>query len=181
MKLPQNYLAVGEDKIAHGCRTRRSRVNRFAAYAIQKMLRLHPRHLRHLLSSYKAGGTTCRVRQSHGTTPSYAIAFTKSLTARPGDARREGQEFIKLIMQCWPIGSGGPAAMPLASGPVQQPAVTTVPHIAPPGQRVVPVQPAKRVTATTQSDQTELDPDDKRRQRHADHSGDRGANLDVEV
>jgi hypothetical protein len=56
-----------------------------------------------------------------------------------------------------------------------------VPHIAPPGQKVAPVQPAKRVTATTQTDHSELDPDDKRRQRHADHSGDRGANLDVEV
>ncbi len=71
--------------------------------------------------------------------------------------------------------------MPLASGPVLQPVVTTVLHVAPPGQKAVPVQPAKRVTATTQSDQSELDPDDKRRQRHADHSGDRGANLDVEV
>jgi hypothetical protein len=76
---------------------------------------------------------------------------------------------------------GGSAAMPLASGPVLQPSVTTVPHIAPPGQKVVPVQPAKRVTATTRSDPSELDPDDKRRHRHADHSGDRGANLDVEV
>ena len=46
---------------------------------------------------------------------------------------------------------------------------------------VPPVQPAKRVTATTQTDSSELDPDDKRRQRHADHSGDRGATLDVEV
>ena len=69
--------------------------------------------------------------------------------------------------------------MPLASGPVMLPAVTTVPHVAPP--KVVPVQMAKRVTATTQSDESELDPDDKRRQRHADHSGDRGNNLDVEV
>jgi hypothetical protein len=71
--------------------------------------------------------------------------------------------------------------MPLASGPVLQPTVTTAPHVAPPGQKVVPVQLAKRVTATTQTDHSELDPDDKRRQRHADHSGDRGANLDVEV
>jgi len=49
------------------------------------------------------------------------------------------------------------------------------------GHKVAPVQPAKRVTATERSDSSELDPDDKRRQRHADHSGDRGATLDVEV
>jgi hypothetical protein len=71
--------------------------------------------------------------------------------------------------------------MPLASGPVIQPSVTAAPHIAPPSQKVVPVQVARRVTATTQADHGELDPDDKRRQRHADHSGDRGANLDVDV
>ena len=71
--------------------------------------------------------------------------------------------------------------MPLASGPLLQPIVTTAPHIAAPSHKVAPVQPAKRVTATTQSDRSELDPDDKRRQRHADHSGDRGATLDVDV
>ncbi len=71
--------------------------------------------------------------------------------------------------------------MPLASGPLLQPSVTTAVPIQPPGQKVVPVQPAKRVTATTQNDHSELDPDEKRRQRHADHSGDRGATLDVEV
>ncbi len=71
--------------------------------------------------------------------------------------------------------------MPLASGPLLQPSVTTAVPLTPPGQKVVPVQPAKRVTATTQSDASELDPDEKRRQRHADHSGDRGSNLDVEV
>jgi hypothetical protein len=68
------------------------------------MLRFHPRHLRHVLSFHKARGTTCRIFQGHGTTPSYAIAFTKGLTARSGEARGEGQEFIKLVMQCWPIG-----------------------------------------------------------------------------
>ena len=71
--------------------------------------------------------------------------------------------------------------MLLASGPLLQPAVTTAVPIAPPGQKAAPVQPAKRVTATTRSDRSELDPDDKRRQRHADHSGDRGATLDVDV
>lgn len=70
--------------------------------------------------------------------------------------------------------------MPLASGPILQQPVTA-PHIAPPGQKAVPVQPARRVTAATRNDPGELDPDDKRRQRHADHSGDRGAKLDVEV
>ena len=71
--------------------------------------------------------------------------------------------------------------MPLASGPIlQQPVPTGLP-VAPLGQKVAPVQPSKRVTATTRSDSSELDPDDKRRHRHADHSGDRGATLDVEV
>ena len=71
--------------------------------------------------------------------------------------------------------------MPLASGPILQPTVpTAVPH-SPVGQKVAPVQPAKRVTATTGSDRSELDPDDKRRHRHADHSGDRSATLDLDV
>lgn len=70
--------------------------------------------------------------------------------------------------------------MPLASGPILQ-LPLTAPHGAPPGQKAAPVQPAKRVTAATQDDAGELDPDDKRRQRHADHGGDRGAKLDVEV
>jgi hypothetical protein len=70
--------------------------------------------------------------------------------------------------------------MPLASGPIPQLPVTA-PHGALPGQKVAPLQPAKRVTAATQDDARELDPEDKRRQRHADHSGDRGAKLDVEV
>jgi hypothetical protein len=73
------------------------------------------------------------------------------------------------------------AAMPLASGPLLQPVVTTSVPTAALVHKVLPVQPAKRVTATTQTDSSELDPDDKRRQRHADHSGDRGATLDVEV
>jgi hypothetical protein len=71
--------------------------------------------------------------------------------------------------------------MPLASGPLLQPTVTTTPQIVPPAPKVAPVQPAKRVTATTEGERSELDPDEKRRHRHADHSGDRGANLDVEV
>lgn len=71
--------------------------------------------------------------------------------------------------------------MPLASGPILQPTVPTAIPLAPHGHKVVPVQPAKRVTATERSDSSELDPDDKRRQRHADHSGDRGTTLDVEV
>ena len=71
--------------------------------------------------------------------------------------------------------------MQLASGPLLQPAVTTAVPIAPPTQKVAPVQPAKRVTATTRSESSELDPDDKRRLRHADHSGDRGTTFDVEV
>ncbi len=70
--------------------------------------------------------------------------------------------------------------MPIAGVPAVQPTVV-VPHIAPPTLKVEPIQPAKRVTATTGSDHGELDPDGKRRQRHADHSGDRGASLDVEV
>jgi hypothetical protein len=70
--------------------------------------------------------------------------------------------------------------MPLASGPILQPPVPVVP-LQPMGHKVAPVQPAKRVTATERSDSSELDPDDKRRHRHADHSGDRGATLDLDV
>jgi len=71
--------------------------------------------------------------------------------------------------------------MPLASGPLLQPAVTTAIPIAPLAHKVAPIQPAKRVTATMRSDSSELDPDGKHRRRQADHSGDRGATLDVEV
>jgi hypothetical protein len=71
--------------------------------------------------------------------------------------------------------------MPLASGPLLQPAVMMADPVAPLVQKVTPVQPAKRVTATTRDGSSELDPDEKRRQRHADHSGDRGATLDVDV
>lgn len=71
--------------------------------------------------------------------------------------------------------------MPIAPGSVTQSPVVTVPHIAPPGQRVVPVEPARRVTATKHADRGDLDPDGKRRQRHADHTEDRGSNLDVEA
>ena len=104
MRLPQDHVAVREEEIAHGGRTRLSRGNRCAAHAIEKMLRLHPRHLRHLLSSHKAGARRAAYSKATGATPSYAIAFTKGLTARSGEARGEGQEFIKLIMRCWPIG-----------------------------------------------------------------------------
>jgi hypothetical protein len=71
--------------------------------------------------------------------------------------------------------------MSLPSGPLLQPPVPTAVPIAPLGQRVAPVQPAKRVTATTRSDGSELDPDEKRRLRHADHTGDRGTTLDLDV
>jgi hypothetical protein len=71
--------------------------------------------------------------------------------------------------------------MPLASGPLPQPSVTTIVPVVPIGQKVAPVQPAKRVTATTRSDASELDPDEKRRLRHADHTGDRGTTLDLDV
>jgi hypothetical protein len=71
--------------------------------------------------------------------------------------------------------------MPLGSGPLLQPAVTTAIFVVPLNQKLAPVQPAKRVTATTRDDGSELDPDEKRRLRHADHSCDRGTTLDVDV
>ena len=71
--------------------------------------------------------------------------------------------------------------MPLASGPLLQPALPMDLPLGPLNQKVAPVQPAKRVTATTRTDSSELDPDEKRRQRHADHSGDRGTTLDVDA
>lgn len=71
--------------------------------------------------------------------------------------------------------------MPVVSGTGSQPSVATVQTIVPAGQRVAPVEPARRVTAARSSDRAEVGPDDKRRRQHSDHSGDRGATLDLEV
>jgi hypothetical protein len=73
------------------------------------------------------------------------------------------------------------AAMPILPGLGAQPSVTTVPYVQPPVPRVAAVEPARRVTAAKGTTQSDIDPDDKRRHQHNDHSGDRGSTLDVEV
>jgi hypothetical protein len=71
--------------------------------------------------------------------------------------------------------------MPILPGLGAPPSVTTAPHVEPPVPRILAVEPARRVTAVKGATRSELDPDDKRRHQHADHSGDRGFALDVEV
>jgi hypothetical protein len=70
--------------------------------------------------------------------------------------------------------------MPIVPVPATTPSVTTVPHIVPPGQKVVPVEPSRRVTAGKHGGRGDLDPDERRR-RHGDQDGRRGANLDLDV
>lgn len=71
--------------------------------------------------------------------------------------------------------------MPILPGLGNQPSVMTAPQIQPPVPRVLAVEPARRVTAAKGSTRSEIDPNDKRRHHHNDHSGDRGSTLDVEV
>jgi hypothetical protein len=49
-------------------------------------------------------------------------------------------------------------------------------NIVPLGQKVLPVEPARRVTPSKESGRADLDPNKKRRRQ-----GDRGGTLDLEV
>ena len=66
--------------------------------------------------------------------------------------------------------------MPIAAGPLTQPPLPVAPTVVPVGQRVLPVAPAKRVTASKESGRADLDAE-KRRRRESD----RGGTLDLEV
>jgi hypothetical protein len=71
--------------------------------------------------------------------------------------------------------------MPILPGIGNLPSVATVPYVQVGVPRVAAVEPAQRVTAAKRTNGSDVDPDDKRRHQHNDHSGDRGATLDVEV
>jgi hypothetical protein len=66
--------------------------------------------------------------------------------------------------------------MPIIQAPVTQPPSAVAQTIVPLGQRVVPVEPARRVTPSKDARGSDLDPDKKRR-----HQDDRGGTLDLEV
>ena len=66
--------------------------------------------------------------------------------------------------------------MPIAPGPVTQAPLPAAPNIVPLGQKVLPVEPTRRVTPSKDSGRADLDPNKKRR-RHDD----RGGTLDLEV
>jgi hypothetical protein len=65
--------------------------------------------------------------------------------------------------------------MPIAPGLAPQ-VPLPAPNIVPLGQKVLPVEPARRVTPSKEARRTDLDQDKKRR-RHDD----RGGTLDLEV
>jgi hypothetical protein len=69
--------------------------------------------------------------------------------------------------------------MPIAPGPVPQPTLPATPQVVPQGQRVVPVEPARRVTAGKGSGKAGIDEEVPRRKRRRE--GDRGGVLDLEV
>ena len=66
--------------------------------------------------------------------------------------------------------------MPIAPGPVTPSPSTVAQTLVPVGQRVLPVEPARRVTPSKEARGGDLDPDKKRR-----HQDDRGGTLDLEV
>lgn len=66
--------------------------------------------------------------------------------------------------------------MPILPEPITQPPLPVAPNIAPQNQRVLPAEPARRVTANRESGRAGVDGDKKRRRE-----GDRGGNLDLEV
>jgi hypothetical protein len=66
--------------------------------------------------------------------------------------------------------------MPIAPGPVTQPPLPVAPNVVPIGQRVLPVEPARRVTPNKESGKADLDAEKRRRRQ-----GDRGGTLDLEV
>jgi hypothetical protein len=69
--------------------------------------------------------------------------------------------------------------MPIVHIPVTQPPLPVAPNVLPQNQRVLPVEPARRVTANKEAARTNVDPD-KKRQQHREE-GDRGGQLDLEV
>jgi hypothetical protein len=68
--------------------------------------------------------------------------------------------------------------MPIVHVPVTQPPIPVAPNVLPQSQRVLPNEPARRVTANKEAGRTNVDPDKKRQKRE---EGDRGAQLDLEV
>jgi hypothetical protein len=71
--------------------------------------------------------------------------------------------------------------MPIAHGQVTQPPLPVAPTVVPVGQRVLPVQPARRVTPNKEAGRADLDAEKRRRRAGGDHEGDRGGTLDLEV
>jgi hypothetical protein len=71
--------------------------------------------------------------------------------------------------------------MPILPGLGNQLSVTTAPYVQPGVPRVAALEAARRVTTAKSTTGSDVDPDDKRRHQHNDHSGDRGSTLDVEV
>jgi hypothetical protein len=69
--------------------------------------------------------------------------------------------------------------MPILHIPVTQPPLPVAPDVLPQNQRVLPAQPARRVTANKETGRsgTGVDADKKRRREE----GDRGGQLDLEV
>ena len=66
--------------------------------------------------------------------------------------------------------------MPIAPGPITQPPVPVAPNVVPPGQRPLPVEPARRVTANRESGKAGIDAERGRRRQP-----DRGGSIDLEV
>ena len=67
--------------------------------------------------------------------------------------------------------------MPILHIPVNQPPLPVAPDILPQNQRVLPAQPARRVTANKETGRAGVDAEKKRRREE----GDRGGQLDLEV
>jgi hypothetical protein len=66
--------------------------------------------------------------------------------------------------------------MPIAPGPGIAPIPPLVPQVVPAGQKVTPVEPARRIVPKKQSGGADLEPEDKRAR-----SDERGGLFDVEV
>jgi hypothetical protein len=67
--------------------------------------------------------------------------------------------------------------MPIAPGPVTQPPSAVAQNVIPLGQRVLPVEPARRVTPGKEARGSDVDPERKRRRQ----PDERGGKLDLEV
>jgi hypothetical protein len=70
--------------------------------------------------------------------------------------------------------------MPIVHIPVTQPPLPVAPNVLPVNQRVLPTEPARRVTPNKEAGRTNADPD-KKRQQQPREEGDRGGQLDLEV